>query len=104
MAVEGLIDGMDLDELWCVRNLTGIEPSDLDYVLLRVRDKFSRIDYFSPNTITCIIANDEERERLFRIPGREILSSATKTSSREILGNDHQGTPSSLDKPPSSPF
>ena len=74
MAVESLVDGMDLDELWCMRNLTQIEPKGLDYVYSKVRDKSSRMDYFSSNTVTCIIANSEEKERLLKVPGREIPS------------------------------
>ena len=74
MAVDGLIDAMDLDDLWCVRNLTDLEPRGLDYVHSRVRGRVSRIDYFSPNTVTCIILDDEERERLHKVPGRELPS------------------------------
>ena len=75
MAVDGLVDGMDLDESWCERNLINIEPKSLEFVLSRVRSRSSRIDYFSPNTITCIIANSEERERLLNVPGRETFHS-----------------------------
>ena len=87
MAVDGLIDGMDLDELWCVRNLTDLGPPGLDYVNSRVRGRVSRIDYFSPNTVTCIILDDEERERLLRVPGREIYSSSTNKPWQSLLEN-----------------
>ena len=85
MAVDGLIDGMDLDESWCSRNLTNIEPKDLIYLLSRVRGKTSRIDYFSPNSVTCIIVNDEERERLLRVPGRESPSLPRKVACQSLL-------------------
>lgn len=75
MAIDGLIDGMDLYESWCSKNLTNLEPKALEYLFSRIRGKTSRIDYFSSNTVACIIINDEERERLFRVPGRENYSS-----------------------------
>ena len=85
MAVDGLIDGMDLDESWCSRNLANLEPKDLDYLLSRIRGKTSRIDYFSPNTVTCIIVNDEERERLLRVPGRESPSFPRTMACQSLL-------------------
>ena len=85
MAVDGLIDGMDLDELWCVRNLTDLEPPGLEYVHSRVRGRLSRIDYFSPNKVTCIILDDEERERLYRVPGRELYSCSRKKPWQSLL-------------------
>lgn len=85
MAIDGLIDGMDLDESWCSRNLTKIEPYCLNYLLSRVRGKISRIDYFSPNTVTCIILNNEERERLLRVPGREFSSFPRKTAGQSLF-------------------
>ena len=85
MAVDGLIDGMDLDELWCMRNLTDLEPPGLEYVHSRVRGRVSRIDYFSPNTVTCIILDDEERDRLHRVPGREIYPSSTNKPWQSLL-------------------
>ncbi len=89
MAVDGLVDGMDLDESWCERNLINTEPKSLEHVLSRVRSRSSRIDYFSPNTITCIIANSEERDRLFDVPGREIshfpCNTPGKNSREEIV-------------------
>ena len=85
MAVDGLIDGMDLDELWCERNLTDLEPRGLDYVHSRVQGRVSRIDYFSPNTVTCIILDDEERERLHRVPGRELSSSSRNKPWQSLL-------------------
>ena len=71
MAIEQLIDGMDLDEAWCLRNLTNIQPKDLAYVLAKIRAKSSRMGYYSPNIVTCIIASHEERERLLGVPGRD---------------------------------
>ena len=85
MAVEGLIDGMNLDEFWCTRNLTNIEPKDLDHVLSRIRGKTSRIDYFSPNSVTCIITNDEEAQRLLRVPGREVPALPRNKPSQNLV-------------------
>ena len=85
MAVDGLIDGMDLDELWCARNLIDLEPPGLEYVHSRVRGRVSRIDYFSPNTVTCIILDDKERQRLHRVPGREIYPSSTNKPWQSLL-------------------
>ncbi|KAM0797527.1 hypothetical protein BDR22DRAFT_434885 [Usnea florida] len=85
MAIDGLIDGMDLDDLWCERNLIDLELPGLEYVHSRVRGRVSRIDYFSPNTVTCIILDDDERQRLFRVPGREFYSSSRNKPWQSLL-------------------
>ena len=74
IAVEGLVDGMNLDHSWCLRNLTSLGPTELDYMSSILRKKGARMDDFSPNTVTCIVSNNEERERLLKVPGRELPS------------------------------
>lgn len=71
MAIDGLIDGMDLDEQWCMRNLSQAANRSVEYVLSRVRGKVQRIDYYQDNTVTCIIADEDEGKRLLKVPGRE---------------------------------
>lgn len=72
MAIDGLIDGMDLDEQWCMQHVTGLSPAITEYLLSRVRGKLRRIDYYQDNTVTCIIADEDERWRLLKVPGRDI--------------------------------
>ena len=62
-----------------------MEPKDLEYLLSSIRGRISRIDYFSPNTVTCVIVNDEERDRLLRVPGRENPSSPKKMAGQRLL-------------------
>ena len=87
IAVEGLVDGMDLDDAWCARNLTNLEPRGQQYVSSVIRRKAARMDDFSPNTITCIIANDGERERLLKVPGREIPSCLDNKSLPHVIND-----------------
>lgn len=78
MAIDGLIDGMDLTEQWCIRYLSQSEDNGVEYALSRVQGKLRRIGYYQDNTVTCIVANEAERERLLKVPGREMSpSSAT---------------------------
>jgi len=72
MAIDGLIDGMDLDERWCIRHLSQLDENGVEYALSRVWGKLRRINYHQDNTVTCIIANEDERERLLKVPGREM--------------------------------
>ncbi len=71
IAAEQLVDGMDLDEGWCERNLSTISSDVLDIANRLVAGKASRLDDFSENTITCFIANKYEAERVRGIPGYE---------------------------------
>ena len=71
IAAEQLVDGMNLDEDWCSRNLckTSLQIQELANGM--IAGKQSRIDDFSENAITCFITNTEEAERLRLIPGYE---------------------------------
>lgn len=71
IAVEQLVDGMNLDEVWVEKQLQGSDADLLDLVLKRVRTKKSRIDYYTENKITCFIANQEEADKVRLIPGFE---------------------------------
>ncbi|KUJ16023.1 uncharacterized protein LY89DRAFT_735167 [Mollisia scopiformis] len=71
IAAEQLVDGMDLDDGWCDRNLSGVSSAVLEMSSRLVAGKTSRLDDFSENTITCFIANEDEVERVRRIPGYE---------------------------------
>jgi hypothetical protein len=71
MAAEQLVDGMDLDEGWCQRNLRTSSPEVFKLANRLVVEKRSRLDDFSENTVTCFIPNDKEAARVRRIPGYE---------------------------------
>jgi hypothetical protein len=71
IAAEQLVDGMDLDEGWCDRNLSSVSSEVLEIASKLVAGKASRLDDFSENTITCFIANKDEAERVRGIPGYE---------------------------------
>ncbi|KAK7408612.1 hypothetical protein QQX98_009214 [Neonectria punicea] len=62
IAVEQLVDGMDLDEKWVQEHFEGCSDLVTTLVLQQVRGKQGRIDYFSDNKITCFISNKEEAE------------------------------------------
>lgn len=73
IAAEQLVDGMDLDEGWCDRNLhlLNASPEVLNLAVRLIEGKSSRVDDFSEGAVTCFVANREEVERLRRIPGYE---------------------------------
>jgi hypothetical protein len=69
IAVEQLVDGMDLDEQWVKTNLNNTRPEVLRLSMILVSEKSSRCDEFVNSPVTCFIANKEEVESLQRIPG-----------------------------------
>lgn len=71
IAVEQLVDGMNLDQDWVARNFTGSDPALLDLVMKQVRSKESRIDYVSENLITCFVVDETEAQNVRTIPGFE---------------------------------
>jgi hypothetical protein len=70
IAAEQLVDGMDLDEMWCREHMPGPDSKELAYAVTLVEGKNSRIDDFSPNSVTCFIPNKVEAQRVLLIPGR----------------------------------
>ncbi|KAK7518997.1 hypothetical protein IWZ03DRAFT_375199 [Phyllosticta citriasiana] len=72
IGVEQLIDGMDLDEPWCQRNLSSTASDEVQQLVLSVvQGKKWRIDDFSGKSVTCFIADEEEATRMHGIPGYE---------------------------------
>ncbi|KAK7525488.1 uncharacterized protein IWZ02DRAFT_469110 [Phyllosticta citriasiana] len=72
IGVEQLIDGMDLDEAWCQRNLSSTASDEVQQLVLSVvQGKKWRIDDFSGKSVTCFIADEEEATRMHGIPGYE---------------------------------
>ncbi|KAI0378961.1 hypothetical protein F5Y04DRAFT_283331 [Hypomontagnella monticulosa] len=69
IAAEQLVDGMNLDQDWCTKNIStaGADVWTLSQQL--ILDKPSRIDQFSGNTVTCFIADETEAKKLRDIPG-----------------------------------
>ncbi|KAI9053090.1 hypothetical protein LZ554_003359 [Drepanopeziza brunnea f. sp. 'monogermtubi'] len=71
IAAEQLVDGMDLNEDWCERNLANVNAEVFEMTLRLVLGKTSRMDDFSQNTVTCYIAHEVDAERARGIPGYE---------------------------------
>ncbi|OJD20445.1 hypothetical protein ACJ73_08219 [Blastomyces percursus] len=68
IAAEMLVDGMDLKEEWCWTHFES-ESEELSFALRLIDSKQSRISDFSPNTVTCFIVDDQERQKVKKIPG-----------------------------------
>ncbi|KAI0006257.1 ser/Thr protein phosphatase [Xylariaceae sp. FL0662B] len=71
IAVEQLVDGMNLDQAWAQKNLQGLDAAPMTLITNQIRGKKSRIDYFSENQITCFISDKEEAANVCLIPGFE---------------------------------
>ena len=71
IALEQLVDGMNPHEQWVQNNFESTDPAVTTLVMGLVRDKKSRIDYFSENEVTCFIKDDEEAGEVRLIPGFE---------------------------------
>ncbi|POR34322.1 Uncharacterized protein TPAR_05469 [Tolypocladium paradoxum] len=71
IAVEQLVDGMNLDEAWAEKSLRESDAALQDLIMTQIRGKKSRIDYFSENKITCFINDEEEADNVRLIPGFE---------------------------------
>lgn len=69
IAAESLVDGMDLDEDWCMVHLEFTEKKALDLALSLVAGKRSKISDFSTNKVTCFIPSPAEAHRVQKIPG-----------------------------------
>ncbi|KAM4054325.1 ser/Thr protein phosphatase [Hirsutella rhossiliensis] len=71
IAVEQLVDGMNLDDAWARRNLAGLSPALVALVMKQISSKASRIDYVSENKVTCFIGDQKEADDVRLIPGFE---------------------------------
>lgn len=69
ISAELLVDGMDIDEEWCQSHFDASESDELNFALGLVSGKSSRIDDFSGNHVTCFIRDQEEADRIRKIPG-----------------------------------
>ncbi|KJZ73119.1 hypothetical protein HIM_07503 [Hirsutella minnesotensis 3608] len=69
IAVEQLVDGMNLDQAWLERHFNDREKALSDLILAQIKSKGGRIDYMSDNVITCYVVDQEEAENIRRIPG-----------------------------------
>lgn len=69
IAAELLVDGMNLDGEWCRTHFHASQIDELSFALRLVRGKSSRIADFSPNEVTCFIADHQEAQRIRKIPG-----------------------------------
>lgn len=68
-AVEHIVDGLDLSDDWCAQHLDSASLEVVEFVRGRIRGKKSRIAYYQDNTATCMLADNEEAERVSKIPG-----------------------------------
>lgn len=69
IASEQLVDGMDISEDDCYDLLPETSAEAREHAVELARTKRDRIDYFSDNTITCYVADEDEAALLFYIPG-----------------------------------
>lgn len=71
-AVEHLVDGLNLSDAWCGSRLYSASPGITEFFQRLVNGKKSRIAYYQDNTVTCMIADKEQANRVTRIPGYEL--------------------------------
>lgn len=69
IAVEQLVDGMNLDESWVNSQLADCSQTVRDMVIALINGKQSRIDYFSDNQVTCFIRDEVEAVHVRSITG-----------------------------------
>ncbi|XWW95811.1 hypothetical protein V2A60_003779 [Cordyceps javanica] len=69
IAVQELIDGMDLDESWVSSRLQDCEPAVRRLILQEIDGKPFRMDHFSENEVTCFIRDQEEATHVKLITG-----------------------------------
>lgn len=70
MAVEHLVDGLDLSETWYDQQMDKETPMEVTgFVTRLIRGKKSRIAYYQEHKVTCMIADEEQASKLTRIPG-----------------------------------
>ncbi|KAM0670729.1 hypothetical protein ACQRIU_001124 [Beauveria bassiana] len=66
IAVEQLVDGMNLDESWVDSQLTDCPQAVRDMITGLINGKQCRIDYFSDNQVTCFIRDEAEAAHVSR--------------------------------------
>lgn len=69
IAVEQLVDGMDLDESRVYSQLTDCPQAVRDMITGLINGKQCRIDYFSDNQVTCFIRDEAEAAHVRSIVG-----------------------------------
>ncbi|KAM5447926.1 hypothetical protein MaudCBS49596_005723 [Microsporum audouinii] len=74
VCVEELVDGMNLDEAWCLDHLDTRKHRVMEFILDRIASKVSRISEFQPDNITIFVETEEEAQTLRMIPGYNELS------------------------------
>ncbi|KAK2766774.1 hypothetical protein FQN54_006088 [Arachnomyces sp. PD_36] len=78
--VEQLVDGMNLDEAWCLGHLDTSRQRDLNFVMEFVKSKRLRISQFYHHNITCFVPTKQDAEELRMIPGYDEPSWAREVS------------------------
>ncbi len=69
IAVEQLVDGMNLDESWVDSQLPDCPQIVRDLIMRQIHGKKSRIDYVSDNQITCFVRDEAEAAHVRSIVG-----------------------------------
>ncbi|EEP77651.1 predicted protein [Uncinocarpus reesii 1704] len=95
VCVEELVDGMNLDETWCLNHLDTEKNKVVECILDRIASKGSRISEFQPGNITCFVETEEEARDLRMIPGYDEPSwtREQQTKPKEIQNFDPRLTP-----------
>ncbi|EEQ33660.1 ser/Thr protein phosphatase [Microsporum canis CBS 113480] len=74
VCVEELVDGMNLDEAWCLDHLDTRKHRVMEFILDRIASQVFRISEFQPDNITIFVETEEEAQTLRMIPGYNELS------------------------------
>ncbi|KAF3065679.1 hypothetical protein CFAM422_009598 [Trichoderma lentiforme] len=69
IAVEQLVDGMNLNDAWVDANLGDCQTDVLNLIRNQIRGKESRKDHFSGNKITCFVKDEAEATVIQQIAG-----------------------------------
>ncbi|KAF2759374.1 hypothetical protein EJ05DRAFT_344187 [Pseudovirgaria hyperparasitica] len=71
IAAEQLVDGTDMNEMWCLRHLNGASLEVRALASRLIDEKPCRLDAFSGYSVTCFIADSAASDRIKRLPGYE---------------------------------
>lgn len=74
MCAEQLMNGMNLNKIWCLEHLDTSRPAEIHFIHGLVESKMSRISQFEPSNVTGFVATEQEAQDLVMIPGCSELS------------------------------
>ncbi|KAF3482876.1 uncharacterized protein GIQ15_02200 [Arthroderma uncinatum] len=93
--VEELVDGMNLDEAWCLDHLDTTKTKAMECILNRIATKASRIPESQPGNITRFVETEAEARTLCMIPGYNELSWSREQQTQPTEKQDSDLPPAS---------